>query len=149
VLTYDNDRQGQLFRNAEESAQNLHQSLETRRNRLMANAQVMVGLRLQVLRQTIATGGIWMYGAFVLIAALGYKMRHEIRNRWWLFRLRRTGRVDGRIIDALFFRAVRLAGRKNAHRKNSQTWREWISTINHDQRRSALRRALEVFEKSK
>jgi len=149
VLTYDTDSQGQLFHSAQESAENIHQSLESRRNRLAEIARRVAAYFSASFRRVVNTGGIWTYIAIGLALALVYKLRHDLLNQWWLFRLRRTGRVDGRVIDSLFYHAVRLAEKRGTRRRESQTWREWIATVSHEQRRSILRRAVEVFEKSK
>jgi transglutaminase-like putative cysteine protease len=149
VLTFDTDSQGKLFRDAQESAESIQKSLETRRNRLADWASLSVARVSAFFRNIVSNGGVWTYMAVVLGSLLIYKARHDILNQWWLFRLTRTGRVDGRVINSLFYRAVRLAGRKGPRRRESQTWREWISTVNPEQRRSILRRAVEVFEKSK
>jgi transglutaminase-like putative cysteine protease len=149
VLTYDTDSQGELFRDAQESAESIHQSLENRRTWLALAARGVVERVSAVFRRVVSSGGLWTYIAIALVSALAYRMRHDILNHWWLFRLRRTGRVDGRVVSSLFYRAVRLVERRGSRRLQSQTWREWIATVNHEQRRSILRRAVEVFEKSK
>ena len=80
---------------------------------------------------------------------LAYLKRKELWNRWWLFRLRRTGRVDERVIDALFYRAVAIVGKNGPRRHPAETWREWIGIVPHERCRSILQRALEVFERSR
>jgi len=149
VLTYDTDSQGQLFREAQQSAENIHQTLETRRNRLGWMAQNLVARIKGTVLRAVQNGGIWIYLTAALLSVFGYRIRHEVLNWWWLLKLRRTGRVDTRMIAAMFYRAVRLAGRRAPRRQNSQTWREWVGSVNHDKRRSVLRRALEVFERSR
>jgi transglutaminase-like putative cysteine protease len=149
VLTYDTDSQGQLFRNAQEQAESIHQSLEKQRNSLALMARRAVESVSQVGRRAITTGGIWIYVTAILLSLVAYRMRHEILNWWWLLRLRKTGRVDDRVICSLFYRAVRIAERKGSRRRESETWREWVKGVNHEQKRSILARALEVFERSK
>jgi transglutaminase-like putative cysteine protease len=149
VLTYDTDSQGQLFRNAQEEAESIHRSLENRRNTLALMARNVVNSVSQLGRRAITTGGIWIYLTVILAGLVTYRIRHEILNWWWLVRLRRTGRVDDRVIHSLFYRAVNIAERKGERRRDSQTWREWVRSVNHEERRSILARALEVFERSK
>ena len=101
------------------------------------------------LRQITQSGALWVFIPILLAGVLLYTKRHEVARRWWLLRVQRTGRVDDRVIDAMFYRAVSMVGRDGPQRRESETWREWIGIIPHDQCRSILQRALEVFEKSK
>jgi protein-glutamine gamma-glutamyltransferase len=149
ILTYDTDSQALLFRSAQESVENLQRGFQGRRDRWALATHRLASQFYGRLWQAIDTGAIWIYAAAVLAGTFLYKNRHELRNRWLLFRLRKTGRVDGRIIPALFYRAVYLAEKKEPHRRKSQTWREWIGAVPHDQRRSILQRALEIFERAK
>jgi protein-glutamine gamma-glutamyltransferase len=149
VLTYDSDSQGQLFKEAQESAEKLHVDLQSRKNNWLAWAQNFVGRVSLQINQTIHSGVIWIYVGVLLTCLLVYAKRQELWNRWWLFRLRRTGRVDTRIIDALFYRAVGIAGKRGPRRQPSETWREWIGIVPHEGCRTILQRALEVFERSR
>lgn len=79
-----------------------------------------------------------------------YRSRADLWNRWQTLKTRNaSGAVDGKVVAALFYRAVRLAESEGPYRSRSQTWREWIVSLPHEQRRSILTRAVEVFEKSK
>ena len=149
VLTYDTDSQGQLVHSAHESVESFRKRLEIRRDEFVLAAKRAAGQFLLGIQRTLEGPAAWICLAAALAAYLVYGSRHEIRNRWWLFLLRRTGRVDNRIVGSLFYSAIRLAERKETQRRSSQTWREWIGTVSHDQRRSVLQRALDVFEKSK
>lgn len=149
VLTYDSDSQGQLFQQAQDSVEKLHANLQTRKDSWLTWVQNFVGRVSLEIRQSVQSGAIWIYVAILLAVTLVYTKRQELWNRWWLFRLRRTGRVDARIIDALFYRAVAIVGKNGPRRQQSETWREWIGIVPHDRYRAILQRALEVFERSR
>jgi transglutaminase-like putative cysteine protease len=149
VLTYDSDSQVQLFREARESAQNLRDDVQTKKDRMVLAAQQLVEWVSRKVRQITHSGAVWLFAAVLLTAVFVYTKRTELARRWWLLRLKKTGKVDDRVIDSLFYRAVALVGRDGPQRRESETWREWIGIIPQDQCRSVLERALEVFEKSK
>ena len=149
ILTYDTGNQIQLFQSAYESVDKLQRDLHTRKDRWALGLQQFAAQVSASIRQTIASGAIWGYSALLIAGILVYGMRQEIARRWWLLRIRKTGRVDDRVIDALFYRAVALVGKHGPRRRDSETWREWIGIVPHDQCRSILQRALEVYEKAK
>jgi hypothetical protein len=149
VLTYDTDSQGKLVHSAHEGLEKIRKSLEVRRDGFVLaarNRAVQVfSSALHYLQGTFA----WVCIAVVCVAYVVYDRRRDLRTRWWLFRLRRTGRVDERMIHSLFQSAVRIVERQESHRRSSQTWREWIDAVAHADRRSILQRAADVFEKSR
>jgi transglutaminase-like putative cysteine protease len=149
VLTYDSDSQGQLFQQAQDSVEKLHANLQTRKDSWLIWIQNFVGRTSLEVRRAVQSGAIWIYVTILLAVTLVYTKRQEFLNRWWLFRLRRTGRVDARIIDALFYRAVAIVGKNGPRRQQSETWREWIGIVPQDRCRAVLERALEVFERSR
>jgi hypothetical protein len=149
VLTYDTDSQGQLVHSAQETLERLRKRLEVRSDNFVLETKRRAAQFLLSMERAFDGGVAWFCIAAVLGAYLIYRSRYEIRNHWWLFQLRRTGRVDSRIVDSLFYSAVRLAERKESQRRRSQTWREWIGAVSHAERRTILQRALAVFEKSK
>jgi transglutaminase-like putative cysteine protease len=149
VLTYDSDSQGQLFQQAQESAEKLHANLQSRKDNWLIWAQHFAGRVSLAIDQAIQSGALWIYVGVLLTCLLAYAKRQELWNRWWLFRLRRTGRVDTRIIDVLFYRAVGIVGKRGPRRQPSETWREWIGIVPHEGSRTILQRALEVFERSR
>jgi hypothetical protein len=149
VLTYDSDSQGRLFQQAQDSVEKLHVNLQSRKNDWRIWIESLVGRISLEIRRTIQSGVIWIYITILLALVLVYTKRQELWNRWLLFRLRRTGRVDARIIDALFYRAVAIVGKNGPRRHQSETWREWIGIVPHERCRAVLQRALEVFERSR
>ena len=149
VLTYDTTSQGQLIHNAHESMERLRKDLIVRRDSFITAAKFQTAQFLLRTESALVGFAPWLGLAGLFTAYYLYGARLEIRTRWWLFRLRQTGRVDPRIVDSLFHNAVRLAEKKSPQRLSSQTWREWIGSLSHPERRSILRRALEVFEKNK
>jgi protein-glutamine gamma-glutamyltransferase len=149
ILTYDTDSQALLFRSAQESIEALQRGFEGRREQWAFTTYLLANRLAGTLRRAIDSGVIWICAAAMLAGILLYQRRQELQNHWLLFRLQKTGRVDGRLIPALFYRAVYLAEKKEPHRHKSQTWREWIGAVPHDQRRSILQGALEIFERAK
>jgi protein-glutamine gamma-glutamyltransferase len=149
VLTYDSDSQGQLFQQAQDSVETLHSNLQSRKNHWMIWVQSFVGRISLKVGQAIESGAIWIYSAVLLACIAAYRKRQEFWNRWWLYRFRRTGRVDERIINALFYRAVAIVGKQGPQRHPSETWREWIGIVPQERCRVILQRALEVFERAR
>jgi protein-glutamine gamma-glutamyltransferase len=149
VLTYDSASQGQLFRQAQESFEQLNNTIQSRKDGWFETAQAFIGTITAAIYAATRSGIIWVYVVVFAAVALMYIKRKELRNSWWLFRLRRTGRVDSRIIDALFYRAVALVGKNGPRRLESETWREWVGIVPHERSRSILHRALEIFERSR
>ena len=149
VLTFDSNSQVQLFQQAQQSVEKLHDNLQTQKNRWATGVQDLAGYISTMIRQAIASGAIWLYAAILLAGILAYTQRQALAHHWWLFRLRKSGRVDGRVIHSLFYRVVGLMGKYGPRRRESETWREWVGIVPNEQCRSVLQRALEVFEKSK
>ena len=150
VLTYDTDSQAQLFKSAQETIQGIQKSLQKRTERLALATQGFADLVSETMRKTINGGWIWIYAVAALASLAAYRCRQDFWNRWLAFKTRNaSGTVDGRVVAALFYRAVRLAESEGPYRSRSQTWREWIVSVPHEQRRSILTRAVEIFEKSK
>jgi transglutaminase-like putative cysteine protease len=149
VLTYDADSQFQLFQRAQESVGQIHQTIEARKDLWTVRFEQFATRLSHRINDEFHSRRVWVYAALLVAALLIYKKRLEIAHQWWLYRLRRTGKVDGRIIDALFYRAINLARRKLPPRRRSETWREWIGTIPQNDCKSILQRALEIFERSR
>lgn len=150
VLTYDTDSQAQLFKSAQETIQGIQKSLQQRTERLALATQGFADLFSEKIRRTTNSGWIWIYAVTALAGVAAYRSRQDFWNRWLAFKARNaSGTVDGRVVAALFYRAVRLAESEGPYRSRSQTWREWIVSVPHEQRRSILTRAVEIFERSK
>jgi transglutaminase-like putative cysteine protease len=150
ILTYDTDSQNLLFRSAQESVQKIQKSLQAKTESWSISAQGLSDRITKTVQRWINSGWIWIYAVAGLVAFATYRNRQDFWNRWQALRARNaTGMVDGKVVAALFYRAVRLAESEGPYRSDSQTWREWIVNVPHEQRRSILTRAVEVFEKSK
>jgi protein-glutamine gamma-glutamyltransferase len=150
ILTYDTESQSMLFRNAQETVQWIQKSVQTRTEAWAESAQGLGDRISAMIRSTVDSGRIWIYAVGGLAGFVIYRSRHDFWNRWQLFKARNAaGSVDGKVVAALFYRAVRLAESEGPYRGKSQTWREWIVSVPHEQRRSILTRAVEVFEKSR
>jgi protein-glutamine gamma-glutamyltransferase len=150
ILTYDTESQTLLFRNAQETVQRIQKSFQKRTERWAESAQGLGDSIAGTVRKAVNNGWIWIYAVAALGAFVIYRSRKDLWNRWQVFKERNTaGSVDGKVVAALFYRAVRLAESEGPYRGQSQTWREWIVSVPHEQRRSILTRAVEVFEKSR
>jgi hypothetical protein len=149
VLTYDTDSQGKLVHSAHERLDRIRKGLEVRRDSFVLGAKDRAVQVFSTAQSYLQGSAAWFCIAIVCLAYLVYDRRRYLRARWWLFRLRRTGRVDERMIYSLFQSAVSIAERHESHRRSSQTWREWIDALAHAERRSILQRAADVFEKSR
>ncbi|HET9218386.1 MAG TPA: DUF4129 domain-containing protein, partial [Terriglobia bacterium] len=137
------------FQQAQASVEKIQRSVQTRKDVWFAGAHGYVKRITVRIRETIHSGVIWIYGAVFLTVAVLYLKRKYLWSQWWLYRLRKTGRVDARVIDALFYRAVAIVAKRGTRRQASETWREWIGIVPHERCRSVLHRALEVFERSR
>jgi len=150
ILTYDTDSQSLLFANAHEAVLQIQKSVQSRTERWAAAAQGLGDRVSEIGHRAINSGWIWIYAAAALGGAVAYRNRQDLGNRWLALKARNaSGTVDGKVVAALFYRAVRLAESEGPYRSRSQTWREWIVSVPHEQRRSILTRAVEVFERSK
>jgi transglutaminase-like putative cysteine protease len=150
ILTYDTDSQAQLFRSAQETVQKLQRVLRARTEGWAVSTQGLADRLSARLRSTVNTGWIWIYAALFVGAVLVWRSRHELWDRLQALKVRtHSGAMDGRVVAALFYNAVRLAESEGPYRSQSQTWREWVGSLPHEQRRSILARAVEIFERSK
>jgi protein-glutamine gamma-glutamyltransferase len=149
ILTYDNDSQALLFRNAQETVQEIQKSFQARTERWAATIQRFGGRVSGAVNGAIDSGRIWLYAVGALALIVMYQKRQDLWDRWQSLKSGDSGTADGRIVAALFHRAVRLAESEGPYRARSQTWREWILSVPHEQRRSILTRAVEIYEKSK
>jgi len=102
------------------------------------------------LRDLVERKSFWVVLTFVAVVGLLVKYRQTLKTQFEIWRLRR-GRtvVHQDVVEELFYRATRLAERRNPRRTPAQTWREWIFGLEDAARRSILAKALAVFEKSK
>jgi len=150
ILTYDTESQSQLFRNAQDTVQSIQKSFQAKTERWAASAQGLGDRITAAIRNATDTGWIWIYGVAALASFTIYRNRQDLLNHWRALAWRNvSGTADGKVVAALFYRAVRLAESEGPYRGQSQTWREWIVSVPHEQRRSILTRALDVFEKSR
>src|SRR6185503_832639 len=66
VLTYDTDSQALLFRNAQETVQNIQKSIQTRTEGWALTAQKYGDRLTGVVRRTVDSGWIWIYAVLGL-----------------------------------------------------------------------------------
>lgn len=149
VLTYDTDSQAQLFKSAQDTVRNFQRSMQSRTEKLAVATQGFADGLSRYIRRLLFTGWIWVYALAGVAWVMAFKRRRDLADWLRASLAQRRSQADGRVVAALFYRAVRLAESEGPYRSKSQTWREWISSLPHEQRRSILIRVLEVFERSK
>jgi uncharacterized protein DUF4129 len=92
----------------------------------------------------------WIFLALMLLGNTVWNHRRQMKTYLDIWRLRRgRGHVNQDVVEQLFYRATRLAERRDGKRKPAETWREWIFGLPDVHRRSILSRALDIFEKSR
>lgn len=150
VLTYDTDSQMQLFRSAQESVQGMQRALQERTDSWAESTRIFTDNLTVKARQAIYSSMFWLYVAIGIAVAAAFRRRADLWTRWQLLLATHRGGGGGeRLVAALFYRAVRLAEPTSAHRRSSETWREWIAGLQHERRRTILTHILDIFERSK
>ena len=100
--------------------------------------------------ELVAMRGFWALVVIFILGGTAYKHRRALRTQLQIWRVRQgRGAVNEDVVEQMFYRAARLAERQTLQRRPAETWREWIFGLPDPNRRSILRRALEIFEKSK
>ncbi len=149
ILIYDSSSQMQLFASAQQSVQDMQNNLRTESDQLSQRFQSFSNAFSLRLKSLLKAAWFWLLAILTAAGVIAYGQRRVIRTAWQIYRLRRGhGTLDSDIIERMFYRAARMAAEKDAGREPAQTWREWILRLP-QQKRLALSRALEVFEKSK
>ncbi len=149
ILTYDSDSQASLFRSAQQTVLDVQKTLQAKTEGWAAAVQGLGDRAASAVRGAIHSGWIWILAVAGVAGMALFRNRFDLWNQWLAFKARNaSGPVDGKVVAALFYRAVRLAESEGPYRSRSQTWREWITSLPHEQRRSILTQAVEVFEKS-
>ena len=101
---------------------------------------------------TRIVGTAWFWAALIVLAgggtACSYRQTLKTQLQIWRLRLGR-GTVNETIVEQLFYRAARIAEGRVLKRQPAETWREWIFGLPDPHRQSILKKALEVFERSK
>jgi hypothetical protein len=150
VLTYDNDSQAQLFKSAQDTVRSFQKSMQGRTERIVLATQAFADRMKELFDWLLNTGWIWIYGLVAVALTVLYKKRQEVLSQLQASWTRRSSAAtNARIVSVLFYRAVKIAESEGPYRSRSQTWREWIVSLPHEQRRSILARAVEIFERTK
>ena len=150
ILVYDSGTQTQLFRSAQDRIQNAQGQLRVKSDSWMVQFQVFGDRIASRVRRWVETAWFWVLVCAVVLASTAWKHRKFLRAEWRIRRLRQgVGKVDGEVIEQMFYRVVRLADGKPDERPDAQTWREWTSGLKDPARRSLLNRALAVVERSR
>ncbi len=150
IIVYDTGSQLQLFRSAQERIQSAQAAMRMQSEKWMLQGQRFSERAADQLRDLVERKSFWVVLTFVAVVGLLVKYRQTLKTQFEIWRLRR-GRtvVHQDVVEELFYRATRLAERRNPRRTPAQTWREWIFGLEDAARRSILAKALAVFEKSK
>jgi protein-glutamine gamma-glutamyltransferase len=151
ILIYDSGAQLQLFRSAQDNVQSVQSSVRRRSDRWLGGIERLSDSFSFWLRRRLDSKPFWIAMALLLGGGAAFHNRKTIGVRIRIWRLRQgSGQVNGDVVERLFYRAARLAEQQQAEgRKPTQTWREWIFGLPDPNRRSILKKALEIFEKSK
>jgi hypothetical protein len=150
VLTYDSDLQFQLFRSAQDMAENLRSGLREESRNWMAGAEDFADQMTDRLQHGVATHLFWVAFSVVGGGAAAFRYRRPLTVVWKTagVRLGRR-RADVDVVGALFGRARSLAGRPVAPRAAHETWREWVGKIPDTDRQAMIRTALGIYEKAR
>ena len=150
ILIYDYGSQLQLFRGAQDRVQSLQTSVGSTSDQWVQRAQAISDYFSARIRLLVESSSFWSALEALILGGLAYKHRKRLRMIFQVWRLRQgRGQVSEDVVELLFYRATRLAERGRPKRRPAQTWREWIFGLPDLNRRSILKRALDVFEKSK
>jgi transglutaminase-like putative cysteine protease len=150
VLVYDSSLQLQLFRSAQDKAQSIQADFRNKSDEWMSRSQNISDRVANLLQHLFDQTSFWIAVAFLILAGVAFRHRASLQTSFDIWRLRKGGgSVNERVIEEMFYRAARLAERNDTSRNPGETWREWVFRLNDSGKRSLLRRALEVFEKSK
>jgi hypothetical protein len=150
IIVYDFSAQQQLFRSAQESVQTAQAAMREKSGRWLSSGQTLSDRFSAWATKRIETVSFWTVLIAVFLAAAAYKHRRMLKTYVQIWRVRwGRGSANADVVEQLFYRAARLAGRTASTRRPAETWREWIFGLPDTQRRSILEKALIVFEKSK
>jgi transglutaminase-like putative cysteine protease len=150
VLTYDTGSQLQLFRNAQEHVEDFQEGVQTSSYDWAHRLTAGIGQVADAIQIVVEAWWFWIMALLTAGSAIIYKNRVALRAAWQVWRARNSkGPVESSVVEYLFYRAARLAARRGTARQAGQTWREWVVALPDPVRRSALDRALDVFEKTK
>ncbi len=139
-----------IFRSAQDKAQTIQADFRSKADEWMVRGQIFSDRIANQLQRLFDRAWFWALLGFGGAAITAFRNRKFIRTQVRILRLRRgSGIVNEDVVEAMFYRATRLAERQGARRKPGETWREWILSLPDPWRRSMLARALEIFEKSK
>lgn len=150
IIIYDSGAQLQLFRSAQDRVQSLHAAMRLKSDQWVVESQVFSHRFSTRINRLVESVWFWAVLAAVILSLAAIKQRRTLGTLIRIWRLRQgRGAVNEDVVEQLFYRAARLAGRRRASRRPAETWREWIFGLPDANRRSTLAKALEVFEKAK
>jgi hypothetical protein len=150
IIVYDSGAQLQLFKSAQDRMQLAQAALSDRSEHWIDEGQRFSDGLTHLLTRMMGTSAFWAVSIGAAVAGSAYTRRRTLRTHLQIWRIRRGyGAVDEEIVEQLFYRAAHLAERGVPGRKPAETWREWIFGLPDPHRQSILKKALEVFERSK
>jgi hypothetical protein len=130
--------------------QSLQATLRSNSDRWLAQGQRASDRFAAWLTEIIQTAEFWTIVLLLVVGGTVYRYRRTVKTQLQIWRIRRgRGAANEDIVEQLFYRATRVAERTMPKRQPAETWREWTFGLPDPHRRSILRRALEVFERSK
>ena len=149
ILVYDSSVQLQLFRSAQEQVQRAQANARTSTEVWITRSQVLGDLVASRIQLLMDRPSFWVTVLLIIAGVVAFRNRRYLHVEMEIWRLRRgRGQVTTAVVEQMFYRAVRLAKPSTQERKPEETWREWALKLP-DTERSRLKRALEIFERSK
>jgi protein-glutamine gamma-glutamyltransferase len=151
VLVYDSGAQLQLFRSAQDSVQSAQATLGEKSNRWIAEAQLFSERFSARLIRLSGEASSWIVVLILVLGTITFTHRRALKIQLQIWRIR-AGRASAGEdeVAQLFYRAARLVEKRTATKRSpEETWREWIFGLPDPHRRSILKKALVVFERSK
>jgi transglutaminase-like putative cysteine protease len=150
VIVYDSNTQLQLFRSAQDRIQSLQTTLRDKSDQWMVQGQRFSDRSAASITRVMQMPAFWVVAVLGILAGAAFKQRRALRTQLQIWRLRRgRGAVNEEVVEQLFYRAAKIAGRRSPQRRATETWREWIFDLPDSQGRSILTGSLEIFEKAK
>jgi transglutaminase-like putative cysteine protease len=149
ILIYDSNLQFQLFRSAQDSAQNFQMDFRNRADRWASESQVFSDGVAGYMQRLFDRRSFWVFMVLAGLSLAALRYRKQIRTQLAIRRLRRgAGSISNDVVEELFYRAIQLAVDRGTVRRPAETWREWIGTLPAE-KRSRMSRVLDIFERSR
>lgn len=150
VIVYDSSAQVQLFRSAQDRIQTLQTTLRHKSGQWMVQGQRFSDRSAASITKIMQTPVFQVLAILGILAVTAFRQRRLLRTQFQIWRIRHgRGAANDDVVEQMFYRAARIAGRRSTKRRATETWREWIFGLPDPEGRSILIRSLEIFEKAK